>query len=94
MRWQGTGTCHLGAAMSTTICSIFSSILAMYFSFLVLGWEKTAKIQKKWDIPKGQPHFLTLKIVYLCFLCDLGPATNDQHSTRVGSSLGEAAARP
>ena len=62
--WQGTGTCHLGAAMSTTICSIFSSILAMYFSFLVLGWEKTAKIQKKQDIPKGQPHFLALKIIY------------------------------
>ena len=28
-------------------------------------WKKTAKIQKKWDIPKGQPHFLALKIVYL-----------------------------
>ena len=28
-------------------------------------WKKTAKIQKKWDFPKGQPHFLTLKIVYL-----------------------------
>ena len=27
-------------------------------------WKKTAKIQKKWDFPKGQPHFLTLKIVY------------------------------
>ena len=27
-------------------------------------WKKTAKIQKKWDIPKSQPHFLTLKIVY------------------------------
>ena len=27
-------------------------------------WKKTAKIQKKRDFPKGQPHFLTLKIVY------------------------------
>ena len=52
------------ATMSTTICSIFSSILAMYFSFLDLGVDKTAKIQKKRDIPKGQPHFLALKIVY------------------------------
>ena len=31
-------------------------------------WKKTAKIQKKWDIPKGQPHFLALKIVYQSFL--------------------------
>ena len=51
-------------AKSTIKCNIVSFVFAICYSFLVLGWKKTAKIQKKWDLPKGQPHFLTLKIVY------------------------------
>lgn len=27
-------------------------------------WKKTAKIQKKWDIPKGQPHAVFFKFFY------------------------------